>query len=188
MHHQDSGLQATDAASPHREPSLITIAQVISSVAAHFTMPIARLLESYYRSQSSTTISGLRASSVNLFNEQISPWPVVEWIEGADIYVTAVFKTDHPTLCYILHFGVGSRWEVEGRHWRQSSLAWVVADVDHLRDLFTAAQRILGLVSLSDAEVINLYSEYTAAQFNDEYCSRLTAANNTARQPWQRFL
>jgi hypothetical protein len=162
-------MQTTDLASPNYEPNLTTIARVISSVATHFTLPISRLLDNYYQSRGPTRITGLRASSVNLFNGQSNPWPVVEWIEGADTDVTAIFKTDHRALCsYILHFGVGSRWEAEGRHWELSSLTWVVPEVDHLRELFTAAQRILGLVSLSDTDVANLYSGYTATQFNDE--------------------
>jgi hypothetical protein len=118
--------------------------------------PIADYLERYFRSTPSP-ITGFRAGVVKLFNDE-KVWPIVEWREGHDTDVLAIFKFMGPgTPCgCLMHYGNGIEWGVRKR-WRESSLMWQVAAIVDLCDLFMVAQHILGILHWSNEDIANLY-------------------------------
>lgn len=117
---------------------------------------IADYIERYFRSIP-RPITGFRAGVVRLFNDE-KVWPVVEWREGRDIDVLAIFKVmgpDIPCGC-LMHYGNGIEWGVRKR-WRESSLVWQVAAIVDLCDLFMVAQHTLGILHWSNEDITNLY-------------------------------
>lgn len=118
--------------------------------------PIADYIDRYFRS-TSRPITGFRAGVVKLFNDE-KVWPIVEWREGPDTDVMAIFKVmgpDTPCGC-LMHYGNGIEWGVRKR-WRESLLEWQVAAIADLCDLFMVAQHILGILHWSNEDIVNLY-------------------------------
>jgi hypothetical protein len=114
-------------------------------------------------------ITGLKATVVYQLGDGGASWPVVEWREGDETDVVAIFKVeDATTPCgYLMHRGVGC-WRTDGRRWRQSFLAWLVSNIAHLKELFQAAQHIFGILQWSNADLLTLYCEKSPRIGSDE--------------------
>jgi hypothetical protein len=143
---------------------------IISGAGVEYPVPITKFLDNQFRC-SKTRITGLRASAVNT-HKQSRVWPVVEWREGQDAEVLAVFRIDsQDSPCsYIIHTGVGIGWEGEGRRWRRSSLMWAVYEASQLKELFLAAQNLLGIPQWCDTDPRNDYcNSNNATHAHDEY-------------------
>lgn len=140
-----------------RPPDTTTILDILLMyVSFQEVGPIADYLERYFRS-TPRPITGFRAGVVKLFNDE-KVWPIVEWREGRDIDVLAIFKvmgSDAPCGC-LMHYGNGIEWGVRKR-WRESSLVWQVTAIVDLCDLFMVVQHILGILHWSNEDIANLY-------------------------------
>jgi hypothetical protein len=158
-----------------RQHSCPDFATIMDTILAYTTqrraLKIADLLQSHFRSRN-TRITGLRATEVEPFTDEAPPLsPMVEWREGNDTDMLAFFKTlDGDVPCsWLMHSGVGFRWPGPQR-WNQSSIAWGVTDLGHLKELFAAAQHILGLLQWSHRDLMKLCVENSSKDCSlDEY-------------------
>jgi hypothetical protein len=140
----------------HDRPDFLTIATVIWSSTPQFTAPITNFLDMHFRSIQAR-ITGFRATTLNLLSDQLNPWPVVEWREDGDTDVLVIFKVEDNEPCsYLMHFGMGLNYEVNGKRWRRSAVRWLVPSMDYLQELFTALHHLLGLVSVKEEEMLRL--------------------------------
>lgn len=114
-------------------------------------------------------ITGLKVTVVYQFGNEGTSWPVVEWREGDETDVVAIFKVeDATTPCsYLMHRGVGC-WKTGSRRWSQSFLAWFVSSISHLKELFQAAQHIFGILQWSNTDLLTLYCEQSPRAGSDE--------------------
>jgi hypothetical protein len=145
----------------YRCPDFATILDTISVHMTHRkALKIAEHLQNHFRMRN-TQITGLRATEVEQFAEDAPPpSPMIEWREGKNRDMLAFFKTlDGDVPCsWLMHAGVGICWQAR-RRWNQSSLAWGVTDLGHLKELFGAAQHILGLLQWSPRDLMKLCVE-----------------------------
>jgi hypothetical protein len=110
-------------------------------------------------------MTALRATAAHPLVDDASSWPVVEWKEGDDIEVLAIFHVDEdveePESCsWVTHTGVGPcEDDKTERRWKKSSVAWNVGHLGHLKTLFGAAQHILSFLEWSVADAFVLYCQ-----------------------------
>jgi hypothetical protein len=138
-------------------PDTATIAETLEMcLSPEIADPVKNHLQTYF-GVSGTHITGLRASSVKLPNNEES-WPVVEWREGLETDVLAVYKViaQGGPCGYLLHYGTGSGW-LDRKRWRRSFLSWQVANINDLRDLFVVVQHVLGMLHWSAGGVPSLF-------------------------------
>lgn len=129
--------------------------------------PITEHLQRYFHSQTGR-ITGFRAGIVRLLNDD-KIWPVVEWREGLDTDVLAIFKvmgSDAPCGC-LMHYGDGIVWQ-DRKRWRRSFITWQVAEMGDLGDLFAVVQHILGMLHWSNEDIVNLYFKDSPIDCSDE--------------------
>ena len=136
-------------------------------------IPIVQYLESYFKLRL-CRVTGFRAGGVRLLNDE-NVWPVVEWREGTETDVLAIFKVmgqSAPCMC-LTHYGEGIVWQ-DRKRWRESQLTWQIAGIEDLCDLLVIAQHILGMLHWSEHDSANLhlkgYSDNCSAQ---QCCSAL---------------
>ena len=132
------------------------------------TIPIAFLVTRaviMHIQQSNARMTALRATAVHPLVNDTSSWQVVEWKEGDDTEVIAVFHVDEdvkePESCsWVSHTGVGiCEDDKSGKRWRKSSISWSVGHLGHLKILFGAAQHVLGVLEWSVADAVVLYCQ-----------------------------
>lgn len=73
-------------------------------------------------------------------------WPIAEWKEGPNVEVTAVVMMEDgnfPLSCLMV-CGTGLDSRGSTKRFEETKLEWVVANTDHLRELFAVAQFWLG--------------------------------------------
>ena len=82
------------------------------------------------------------------FAGQPLSWPVVKWTEGENEAV-AIFKLapGKPIYSTLIHYGMKSEQSV-APIWSDSSLSWIVWDIEDLRDLLGAANQVLSVLYL----------------------------------------
>jgi len=150
----------------YHRPDYSTIMATISGALPQHSLLITNFLENHFQN-TKARVTGLRARAVNYFPGQVKPWPVVEWREDQDTDISLIFDIENQELpcSYLMHTGVGLGWHGEGRRWRKSSFMWFVAEVHQLKELFVAAQQILGVLqSWSDTDTLNLHHENSTSR------------------------
>jgi len=134
------------------------------------------LLE-YYRSNC-VKVTGFRASFVDSLVNNECFWPVVEWREGDDVEVIALFYVDVDTVpetCgWLMHRGEGiTDGKVDGRRWRSTSTSWRVSEMSHLKSTFQGALHLLCILEWPVFDMLVLYCHYTPPDHSLEtYCPR----------------
>jgi hypothetical protein len=146
-----------DYSANYHRPDYATITDIISSAMPQFSIVIAPFLENHFQA-TKARITGFRARAVAYFPGQVKPWPVVEWREDQDTDVSVIFDIENlgSPCSYLMHTGVELGWHGECRRWRKSSLMWLVAEIHQLKELFVAAQQILGILQWSEADGPNV--------------------------------
>jgi hypothetical protein len=115
------------------------------------------------------SMSAFSASVIQPFTDRYAPWPLLKWREGDDTDVMAIFKVESqqvPCSC-LLHYGVGRCFQTNGNRWKQSSVAWVAASIDHLLELFVAACHITDVSQGSEPQFVRHFVENSS-----EGCSK----------------
>ena len=120
-------------------------------------------------------VTGFRVSILFAFRNDDRSWPVVEWKEGNDTELVALFHFDDnsqsPGVCsWLVHYatGISSDPSDEAR-WSKTSIAWGVTDMSHLKTLFGAAQHFLGILEWSPEVALNLYCAIEPTCSKNEY-------------------
>jgi hypothetical protein len=151
-----------------------TILAAISSggVLEDVAVPLAKYLSSHQRA-TGTSLTGLRSTIVHSFARDDCFWVVLEWREGKNTNVLAIFHIDDendPDLFNVLmHYGFGDETnENTTRSWIRTAISWTVTGVGYLKTLFAAAQHILNILELSVADALTLYSETPSSDNSDE--------------------
>lgn len=127
--------------------------------------PIADFLDVYFSSKL-TWITGLRTGLIptkslpDINEDGQVEFLIIEWREGDDTDVVAIFKSEAPEyLCNALfHYAICPWQSREGNS--QSSYAWYVSDLVHLRDLFVTAQHALRLLPSEESRGPNLMQRF----------------------------
>jgi hypothetical protein len=119
---------------------------------------IADHLHSYFRSKD-IHITGLCARPVELFGEDQDPISEVEWQEGDDSDVLALFRVpnDAGPCSYLMH--VNMRRKLPHQPGNHAHLDWSVSNTAHFKDLFKAAKHKLGLLKWSTEDLTKLCAE-----------------------------
>jgi hypothetical protein len=105
-------------------------------------------------------------------------WPVVEWKEGDDKELFALFHFDdvnpRPEVgSWLVHYGAGITTDED--RWSGTSIAWGVTDMSHLKTLFGAAQHFLGILECDPPVALNLYCGIEPSDPSDqEYLPRMS--------------
>ena len=108
-------------------------------------------------------VTGFRVSVLFGFLGDDRSWPVVEWRQGTDTEFLALFhfddKSPRPDVCsWLVHYGSGILADpTDEARWKETSIAWGVTDMSHLKTLFGAAQHFLGILEWSPDVALNLY-------------------------------
>lgn len=118
-------------------------------------------------------MTALRVSAVCSFTNNDFSWPILEWKESDDTETIAIFHIedqDEPEDCsWLMHSGVDKSGEVETeKKWAGSAVSWSVADLDHLKTLFGAAQHTLGILEWPVQDAIKLYCQTNPSTCSDE--------------------
>lgn len=170
----DFSFESQDLAMPDHSPIALafdfsSIYQIlVNRTTPDVAFSITDGLQRHYES-TLAPITGLKVTVVYQFGDEGTSWPVVEWRQGDETDVVAIFKVeDATTPCsYLMHRGVGC-WRTDGRRWRQSFLDWFVSSISHLKELFQAAQHIFGILQWSNADLLTLYCEKSPRVGSDE--------------------
>jgi hypothetical protein len=135
-------------------------------------IPLAQYLSLHQRA-TGTSLTGLRSTIVHPFARDDCFWVALEWIESKNTHVLAIFHIDNendPDLFNVLmHYGFGDETnENTPRSWIRTAISWTVTGLGYLKTLFGAAQHILGILELSVADALALYSETPSSDNSDE--------------------
>jgi hypothetical protein len=144
----------------------ITRALDLCNPVVHHAEDIAGFLHTYFTSRF-IRITGLRTGIIptngliNINDDGEWTFLIVEWREGSDTDVAAIFKTGTTEFsCNALfHYGI-CPWQPHGSHWKRSSYTWYVSDVIQLRALFVVAQHALRLFPAADRHSPNLMQRF----------------------------
>ena len=135
----------------------------------------------------SPSIRSLRVSLVYSFADEDKSWLVVEWKEDVDLNVIAIFDfddfDDRKPCSWLMHYChyVSSSLPGNQRHWNQSSVAWMVADLGILKGLLQAVQHILGILTWSKRDAMRLYCETNPSPCSsEEFICSPSSHTNTA--------
>lgn len=154
----------------YTHPDFLEIFEIISaSIDQSSAMQIARCLKNYFRMQG-TRISCLRTTSVPKLINNRSLLPTIQWREGRDVDVLAFCKVPEEggPCSFLMHVGVGIGLP-SNRPWDCASIRWSVSNMAHLKELFSNAQHILGLLEWSDEDLKRLCLENCKDYTTDEY-------------------
>ena len=108
-------------------------------------------------------VTAFRVSILFALPNDDRSWPVVEWKEDNDKELMALFHFDEKSRCpgvcsWLVHYGAGILSDpTDEDRWTETSIAWGVTDMSHLKTLFGAAQHFLGILEWSPEVVLNLY-------------------------------
>jgi hypothetical protein len=153
------------------KPALVNLREIIEvfiTSRPEIANPILEFLERHHASRGAQ-ITGLRACLVHLDRESYSVFPVVQWKEGFETDVMALFSVAEDGCCNsLMHYGEGNTWQQDGTRWHRATLHWSVFDFTQLKRLFAAAKQLLGMQHWKYMETIrnsydnsNLGKEYT---------------------------
>jgi len=128
-------------------------------VSQHQAGRILHALEVYFRYHHCYA-TAFRASIVYSLGNESCSWPVIEWREGTNTEVMAIFLLDDEgTVCsWLMHRGSGANEPTDdGARWKSTCISWCVGDIKHLRSLFEAAQHLLGILQWKPEDILNFY-------------------------------
>lgn len=165
------GLGIAIATVPNRkQPSRDTIVEILSDggIEGVELEWITEYVIKYFQLTPNRRITGFRAV-FTLLTGEIRGWPVIEWREGYDTEVLAIFKIEVQTArgCCLMHYGDGIGWH-DRKRWRRSVLTWQIGEVDDLKELLVVAQHMLGMLHWSDTDILNLYFQDSPTDCSDE--------------------
>ena len=107
--------------------------------------PIVAFLDRKFTS-CTAAITGFRAGQIPTTDANDPYYPVVQWQEGREMEVMALFRIEEGnSFNTLLHYGEGITYQRDGRRWRRSTLEWQVSSLDHLGKLLTLAHQALGI-------------------------------------------
>ena len=161
-----------------------TIHNVISVVInTEIAAEIVRCLQQYSRSVNAS-IRSLRASLVYSFADEDKSWLVLEWKEEADTNVIGIFDFENCKPCsWLMHYShrVSSSSLGNQKCWTQSSVTWMVVDLEILKGLLQAVQHILGILTWSKRDAMRLYCETNPSTCSsEEFVCFLPSCTNAA--------
>jgi hypothetical protein len=132
-------------------------------------------------------VTGFRASFVDSLVDNGCFWPVVEWGEGDEVEVIALFYVDVytvPEACgWLMHRGEGiTDGKANGRRWRSTSTSWKVSEMSQLKSMFQGALHLLCILEWPVLDMLVLYCHYTPPDHSLEtYGPRYVSLN------WRRI-
>jgi hypothetical protein len=118
-----------------------------------------------------SSIRGFRASVVYSFANDPSSWPLLEWTEGQDTHVLAIFEMNHASDLTDCNWLVHYRHQNHGPSGDQGSraqLSWRVTHLNHLQTMFEVAQHLHGILGWSTLDAHRLYCERNYENCSDE--------------------
>ena len=120
--------------------------------------------------QNNAHVTAFRASVVYSFTNERCSFPVIEWREGMDTEVMAIFLLDDQgTVCsWLMHYGYGTNTSGDGGRWRSTSISWCVGEIMHLKSLFEAAQHLLGILQWKPEDILNFYCKRDLGSGSEE--------------------
>ena len=154
-----------------------TILKAISAwTTSERTVTIAKSLWKHFETPG-VHVTAFRVSILFAFLNDDRSWPVVEWKEGNDKELIALFhfdeKSRRPEVCsWLVHYGAGILSDpTDEARWTETSIAWGVTDMSHLKTLFGAVQHFLGILEWSPEVALNLYCAIEPTTCSQqEYC------------------
>ena len=140
---------------------------MIAEVSSWTTPDVGQQIMHFLQKQFEATgaqVTAFRANIIYSMEEEGLAWTVVEWKEDVDTEVLALFYVDEESpsgVCsWLMHYGqgiMGDHSDNGTKRWKQATISWKVADMDHLKSLFGAAQNLLGVLGWSSDDIIQLY-------------------------------
>ena len=139
---------------------------MIAEVSRWTTPDVGRQIVNFLQKRFEATgaqVTAFRANIIYPIEEEGLAWPVVEWKEGVDTEALALFYIDEESpsgVCsWLIHHGQGivDHSDNGTKRWKQATISWNVADMDHLKSLFRAAQNLWGVLGWSTDDIIQLY-------------------------------
>jgi hypothetical protein len=135
---------------------------------------IAHSLVTYVHSKR-TRMTALRANAVFSFQDDDNSWPMIEWTESDDTKNVAIFHFGDPEEpeegSWLMHSGHEISGD-EGLSWQNSRIDWNVADIEHLKTLFVVVKHIMGVLSWSSSDALQLYGGINPPTSSTEYVPR----------------
>ena len=137
-----------------------TIQKAISAwTTSERSISIAKSLWKHFE-KADVHVTAFRVSILFAFVNDDRSWPVIEWKEGNDKELLALFHFDdaHPRSevgSWLVHYGAGISTDED--RWSVTSIAWGVTDMSHLKKLFGAARHFLGILEWDPQVALNLY-------------------------------
>jgi hypothetical protein len=158
----------------------IDVDTMIAEISRWTTLDVGRQITHCLQRQFETTnaqVTGFRANIIYSIGEEEFAWPVVEWKEGVDTEVIAIFYIDEESpsgVCsWLMHYGHGVVEDYSTnrtKRWKSATISWSVTDMDHLKSLFGAAQNLFGVLGWSTNDMIQLYGKRNLENCSeDEY-------------------
>ena len=166
------------------EPQTADYNSILHAISA-WTSPqhartIADSLVKYFN-DSGARATALRISVLFSFRNDDRMWPVVEWKEENGSELLALFHFDNPhrhgVCSWLVHYGMGRLGNEGG--WRQTSLAWGVSDMSHLKTLFGAAQHFIGILKWDSALGEKLYCATELFGYTEEEYIPVESSNDS---------
>lgn len=149
-----------------------------------------QVLENYIQSRN-VHIDKFRASVVYPFVDNDVSWPILEWTEGRDTEVLAIFEIDFYSeaaeCSWLMHHGFESDLKLEDQPWKQTNVTWSVTNMSHLKTLFRVAQHILGILEWPAEDAHQLYCQEDRRDWSDEEYVSLTTCELTVADSVVRY-
>lgn len=153
-----------------------TIIKAISAwTTSERALAIAKSLEKYFETFG-VQATAFRVSILFAFHNDDRSWPIVEWKEGNDKEIIALYhfddKSRYTGVCsWLMHYGTGiSSDPTNEARWTEASIAWGITDISHLKTLFGAAHHFLGILKWSPEVALILYCAIEPTTYSQTGC------------------
>ena len=123
-------------------------------------------------SANASSIRGFRASAVYPLANSGPSWPLLEWTEGEDTEVMAIFELNGVTDLAECNWLVSCRYNSHGPsggQGRSGSVNWRVTQLRHLKMLFEVAQHLSGILAWSPEDTHRLYCDRSFQRTGEKY-------------------
>ena len=158
---------------PSKQGSIQDFDELRKTIASYTSEEVAnRVIQclKWHMLATKVSITGLRASVIYPILDDRSPWPVLQWVEGGNVEVMAIFEidgsSDVPFGSWVMHRGI--RAGAGGGAWAHCAISWSVMNIDHLRDMFRAAQHLSGVLTWPSTDIYKLYCERSSEDCSQE--------------------
>ena len=153
------------AKQPLSRSTPVTYDTILDAVSAWTTAERARTIADSLRKHfddAGTCATAFRVSVLFSFLNDDQMWPVVEWQEDTNKELLALFHFDENShgpgvTSWLVHYGAGVM--SDETRWKETSIAWGVTDISHLKALFGAAQHFRGILEWPPAIAMTLYCQ-----------------------------